>query len=456
MAALVDQRYDRFAATIGQPPMDSYSETLERIYNLRGGMIDLRLDRMEQSLALFDHPERNFPSLHIAGTNGKGSTSAILQRILSLAGYRTALYTSPHLVSFTERMRIGDEEISPDDVVALAAEVRQRTEAADVPLTFFEFVTVMAFVYFARQQVDIGVIEVGLGGRLDATNVMTPLVSVITTISKDHEAYLGPDELSIAREKGGIIKPSVPVVCGKATAEVAQLLQSIARERGALAYFLGVDFGFSLKNDGLFDYTGIKQSIEDLKLALRGRHQRINGTLALAALELIQPRFPVSLNALRQGLATVRWPGRLEVMLERPMVILDGAHNSEGIEALVDELSDLRQGRRIRLLFAAMADKEWELMLRTLTRVVDEVIFTRVDMERSADPEQLAAKLSTAIPHRVIDDSRVGLRTLLDESRDDEIIVVAGSLYLLGDIRPMVQQFAIARASDARDSNRPF
>ncbi|HLN88303.1 MAG TPA: folylpolyglutamate synthase/dihydrofolate synthase family protein, partial [Candidatus Limnocylindrales bacterium] len=376
MTALVDQRYDRFAATIGQPPMDSYSETLERIYTLRGGMIDLRLDRMEQSLALFDHPERNFPSLHIAGTNGKGSTSAILQRILSLAGYRTALYTSPHLVSFTERMRIGDAEISPDDVVALATEVRQRTEAADVPLTFFEFVTVMAFVYFARQQVDIGVIEVGLGGRLDATNVMTPLVSVITTISKDHEAYLGPDELSIAREKGGIIKPSVPVVCGKVTAEVAQLLQSIARERGALAYFLGVDFGFSLKNDGLFDYTGIKQSFVDLKLALRGRHQRINGTLALAALELIQPRFPVSSNALRQGLATVRWPGRLEVMLERPMVLLDGAHNSEGIEALVEELSDLRQGRRIRLLFAAMADKEWELMVRALARVVDEVIFT--------------------------------------------------------------------------------
>lgn len=456
MTALVDQRYDRFAATIGQPPMDSYSETLERIYTLRGGMIDLRLDRMEQSLALFDHPERNFPSLHIAGTNGKGSTSAILQRILSLAGYRTALYTSPHLVSFTERMRIGDAEISPDDVVALATEVRQRTEAADVPLTFFEFVTVMAFVYFARQQVDIGVIEVGLGGRLDATNVMTPLVSVITTISKDHEAYLGPDELSIAREKGGIIKPSVPVVCGKVTAEVAQLLQSIARERGALAYFLGVDFGFSLKNDGLFDYTGIKQSFVDLKLALRGRHQRINGTLALAALELIQPRFPVSSNALRQGLATVRWPGRLEVMLERPMVLLDGAHNSEGIEALVEELSDLRQGRRIRLLFAAMADKEWELMVRALARVVDEVIFTRVEMERSADPEQLAAKLNTAIPHRVIDDSRVGLRTLLDESRDDEIIVVAGSLYLLGEIRPMVQQFAIAKASKTRDSNRLF
>src|SRR5262245_21104953 len=212
--------------------MDRYSETLERIYNLRGGMIDLRLDRMEQSLALFDHPEKQFPSLHIAGTNGKGSTSAMLHRVLSLAGYRTALYTSPHLVSFTERMRVGDAEISPDEVVALADEVRQRTEAAGVALTFFEFVTVMAFVYFARCRIDIGVIEVGLGGRLDATNLVTPLVSVITTISKDHQAYLGPDELSIAREKGGIIKPGRPVVCGRLSAEVAKLLKQISAERG--------------------------------------------------------------------------------------------------------------------------------------------------------------------------------------------------------------------------------
>src|SRR5262245_510542 len=195
--------------------MDRYSETLEHIYNLRGGMIDLRLDRMERSLALFDHPEKKFSSLHIAGTNGKGSTSAMLHRVLSLAGYRTGLYTSPHLVSFTERMRIGDVEISPDEVVGLAAEVRQRTDTAGVPLTFFEFVTVMAFVYFTRQQIDVGVIEVGLGGRLDATNLVTPLVSAITTISKDHQAYLGPDELSIAREKAGIIKTGVPVVCGK-------------------------------------------------------------------------------------------------------------------------------------------------------------------------------------------------------------------------------------------------
>src|SRR6185436_11719489 len=170
-----------------------------------------------------------------------------LHRILSLAGYQTALYTSPHLVSFTERIRVGDEEISQDDVVGLADEIWQRTAAADVALTFFEFITVMAFVYFARRHVDVAVIEVGLGGRLDATNLVTPLVSVITAISKDHEAYLGSDVLSIAREKGGIIKSRVPVVGGRLLPEVTELIKGIADEHASRSYFLGADYEIFLQ-----------------------------------------------------------------------------------------------------------------------------------------------------------------------------------------------------------------
>lgn len=433
--------------------MDKYSETLERIYHLRGGMIDLRLDRMDRALALFDHPEKKFPSLHIAGTNGKGSTSAMLHAVLSQGGYRAALYTSPHLVSFTERIRIGGDEITADEVVGLAEEISQRIDAADVPLTFFEFVTAMAFVYFARRQVDVAVIEVGLGGRLDATNVVTPLVSVITTVSKDHEAYLGPDELSIGREKGGIIKAEIPVVCGKVSPAVAELLRTMAHDRGAPAYFLGTDFGFFLKNDGLFDYTGLKQHYSQIELALRGRHQRANASVALATLELIQERFPVGEEALRQGLRTVRWPGRLETMIERPTVILDGAHNTEGIRALVDELNDLRQGRKVKLLFATMADKEWDLMLRELAKTVNEVIFTRVALERSADPDRLAESLIKPIPRRAIGDSRTALRTLLDEAGPDDVVLVAGSLYLIGEIRPMLLDLATARTARGETVN---
>jgi len=433
--------------------MDKYSETLERIYHLRGGMIDLRLDRMDRALALFDHPETKFPSLHIAGTNGKGSTSAMLHAVLSQAGYRAALYTSPHLVSFSERIRIGNDEITADEVVGLAEEIWQRIDAADVPLTFFEFVTAMAFIFFARRQVDVAVIEVGLGGRLDATNVVTPLVSVITTVSKDHEAYLGPDELSIGREKGGIIKAEIPVVCGKVSPVVAELLRTMAYERGAPAYFLGTDFGFFLKNEGLFDYTGLKQHYSQIELALRGKHQRANASVAPATLELVQERFPVGEQAARQGLRTVHWPGRLETMIERPTVILDGAHNTEGIRALVDELNDLRQGRKVKLLFATMADKEWELMLRELAKTVNEVIFTRVAMDRSADPDRLAESLTKPIPRRAIGDSRFALQTLLDEAGPDDVVLVAGSLYLLGEIRPMLLDLAAARTARGESVN---
>jgi len=420
--------------------MERYFETLEKIFNLRGGIIDLRLDRMRQTLALFNHPENQFPSLHIAGTNGKGSTAALLHNILQQAGYRTALYTSPHLESFTERIRIGHEEIAQAEVVSLADEIWQRTAEANVPLTFFEFITVMAFIYFARNRVDVAVVEVGLGGRLDATNVVTPLVSVITTIAKDHEAYLGPDELSIAREKGGIIKPRIPVICGKVSEPVTVVLQEIARLRESPAYFLGTSFSFLLKNESLFDYIGIKQNLSGLALALRGRHQLANASLALAALELVNEYFPVPQVALRYGLETVQWPGRLELISERPLVILDGAHNPEGVRALADALIELRQGRKIKLLFATMADKEWQLMVEMLAKLADEMIFTRVSMERSADPELLAKNIPVPIPSRVIQDSQTALAALLDRAQPDDILVVAGSLYLLGEVRPRLSK----------------
>ncbi|MBI2182038.1 MAG: bifunctional folylpolyglutamate synthase/dihydrofolate synthase [Deltaproteobacteria bacterium] len=433
--------------------MDSYSETLDRIYNLRGGVIDLRLDRMERALALFNRPEKTFPSFHIAGTNGKGSTAAMLHRILCLGGYRTALYTSPHLVSFTERIRIGDQEISPDEVVALAEEVWRRTLTADVALTFFEFVTVMAFVYFARQGVDVAVVEVGLGGRLDATNLVTPVVSMITTISKDHEVYLGSDLRSIAREKAGIIKAEVPVVVGALPAEVMDIFSGLACDQHARAFFLERDFKISLKNKNLFDYIGMNQGFSNLSLALHGRHQRNNAAVALGALEVARGAFPVSGALLREGLATVSWPGRFEVMLERPAVVLDGAHNGEGVKALVETIEDFRQGRRIKLLFASMEDKQWRLMLNMLVDVVDEVVLTRVSMERSADPKQLASHVAGRVSHRVMNDARQAIASLLADARPEDIVLVAGSLYLLGEVRSLVQEIGGARLAGATASN---
>ena len=425
--------------------MATYSETLERIYNLRGGEIDLRLDRMDLALSLFNHPEKNFPSFHIAGTNGKGSTAAMLHRILSLAGYRTALYTSPHLVSFTERMRIDDSEISPDAVTELAEEVRVTTAAANVSLTFFEYITVMAFIYFARQKIEVAVVEVGLGGRLDATNLVVPVVSVITTISKDHEVYLGADLFSIAREKGGIIKHGIPVVVGAMPERVTDLFRDMAKDRCSPCYFFGQDFRISLKDEGVFDYTGIKRNYVSLSLALRGRHQRNNAAAALAALELGSEAFPVSEDVVREGLKTVSWPGRFEIVRENPTVILDGAHNGEGVSALAAEVEEFRQGRKIKLLFASMEDKDWRLMLGTLTRFTDEVVLTRVSMERSADPQLLATQLRDNVSYRVVEDARRGLNLLLENARPSDIVLVTGSLYLLGEIRPVLRETARAK-----------
>ena len=434
--------------------MDAYLKTLNRIYNLRGGIIDLRLERMERALALFDHPEKTFPSFHIAGTNGKGSTAAILHRILCSAGYRTALYTSPHLVSFTERIRIDDEEITADEVVALAKEIWRRTETAHILLTFFEIVTVMALLYFARRQVDAAVIEVGLGGRFDATNLVRSIVTVITSISRDHEAFLGFDIASIAREKAGIIKKGVPVVCGALPLEAMEVIQQIADSMQAAAYRLGQNFTLKLKTNGSFDYNGANWNFPDLSVALRGAHQIRNAGVATAALEVVYDRFPTSELAIRSGLQNVSWPGRMEMILTDPAVIIDGAHNREGVEVLADELRQLRVGRRIRMLFAVMDDKDWRFMLDILAGVVDEIVFTRVSqLERSADPVRLQQELAGRLQSQVIPDPRSAVETLIQSAGPNELIVITGSLYLLGEVRPLLTTMAQARQSAQTNLN---
>ncbi|MFQ5682193.1 MAG: bifunctional folylpolyglutamate synthase/dihydrofolate synthase [Candidatus Binatia bacterium] len=422
--------------------MLSYSETLNYIFNLRGGSIDLRLHRMEQALSLFGYPQRRYPALHIAGTNGKGSTAAMLHRILSAEGYHVALYTSPHVVSFTERIRVGEHEISPGEVIELAETVKRRTVKEGISLTFFEFVTVMALVYFASRKVELAVVEVGLGGRCDATNLVLPRASIITNISRDHEAYLGADLLSIAREKGGIIKAGTPVVCGSLSQELADFFLGVAETKGSESYFFGRDFSLSLKEGGLFDYKGLKWHLQDLTLALRGQYERDNAALVLGALEVIHGDFPVSEASVRKGLDTVFWPGRFEWILRHPTVILDGAHNGGGTKALVNEIRSFQGLKKVKLLFAAMRDKDWHLMLRELAAVTSEIVLTRVPMKQCADPRRLTEAVPKEIPMAVIDDPREAIRFLIRGAKSDQTILVAGSLYLLGEVRPFLADMA--------------
>jgi dihydrofolate synthase/folylpolyglutamate synthase len=356
------------------------------------------------------------------------------------------------LVSFTERIRVIEEEITADEVVALADEIWRRTEAANILLTFFEIVTVMTFIYFARRQVDVAVIEVGLGGRFDATNLTRSIVSVITTISKDHEAFLGSDIASIAREKAGIIKRGVPVVCGALPSVAIEVINEIAHVNQAASYRLEQNFTLKLKSDGAFDYKGAKWNLPDLSVALHGAHQIRNAGVATAALEIVSDLFPTSEIAIRSGLQNVTWPGRMEVMLTDPTVIIDGAHNGEGIGVLIHELRELRGGRRIRLLFAVMEDKDWRLMINALAEVVDEIVLTRVSqLERSADPVHLQQEVAGKLQSQVIPDPRLAVESLVKSAASNELIVITGSLYLLGEVRPLLA--AMAQAKQSKQSN---
>jgi dihydrofolate synthase/folylpolyglutamate synthase len=279
---------------------------------------------------------------------------------------------------------------------------------------------------------------VGMGGRWDATNLVVPRVSVITTISKDHEVYLGSDLLSIAREKGGIIKEGVPVVCGSLPSDVGSVLREMAETKRSTISFLGEDFSFSLKEDAYFDYRGMEWNLADISLALRGGYQRSNAAIVLAALEATRQDFPVTEEAVRKGLATVFWPGRFEVLGHSPTIILDGAHNGEGVEALVREVRDFQRANKCRLLFAAMEDKDWPLMLGELSTVAAEVVLTRVPMDRSANPNRLKGAVPEGTAVAVIENPQEAIEYLLGSAAADQTILVAGSLYLLGEVRPLL------------------
>ena len=423
--------------------MATYQETLDYLYHLEVERMDLKLERVGEALRLCGSPQRHFPALHIAGTNGKGSTAALLHAVLSAAGYRVGLFTSPHLIDFRERIRLGDGYLSEQEVIAEVAAVRAQVEPTGMQLTPFEMMTVLAFRAFARAHVDIAVVEVGLGGRLDATNVLSPLAAVITSIALDHQAYLGTTLTDIAREKGGIIKPGVPVVIGQVNAESRTVLCDRARTQASKTYLSGRDFTIRDRAGGGIDYCGLAWRLADLSLGLPGRFQYHNAAVALAALELVQSAFPVPEPAVRRGLQEVQWPGRLDIVSEQPFVILDGAHNPHAVETLVTELPALLQDRKTRILFSVMRDKDWPAMLPLLARVATEVIVTRVSQPRAEDPFVLQRAFAPFCPVRMIPDAQEACRLLLSEARPDEAIVICGSLFLVGEVLPLFPQSTV-------------
>lgn len=396
--------------------------------------MDFKLDRVARALERLGNPHKAFPSIHIAGTNGKGSVAAMLHAVLGAGGYRVGLYTSPHLVRFTERVRVGDREIEEEAVVALANELREAT--AGIELTFFELGTVMAFVYFARAGIDIAVIEVGLGGRLDATNVIDPLVSVITTIGLDHTEFLGATIEAIATEKAGIIKPGKPVVIGRLAHEAEEVVRRVARERQAPVFALGTDFDVA-GGQGDATFTALGWSFSGIRLGLGGAFQIENMATALAALTQIRPAFAIDERAVREGLASVRWPGRLEQVSSDPLVLLDGAHNLEGTRALARELDVIARGRRVHVLFAVMRDKPWPAMIDLLAPLCASAVVTEVLPPRGAAAADVAAAWARHCPTVVVPDPAAAWAAVTSCAKRGELVLVTGSLFLIGAVYPL-------------------
>ncbi len=426
-------------------PSRDYERSIEYLYGLQKYGIKLGLKSTERLLDGIGNPHMGLRCIHVGGTNGKGSTCAMLSSLLSRHGLRVGLYTSPHLVRFTERFRIDDREVSPRRIVALLDVIRSRMNSLESP-TYFEMVTAMAMLYFSQEKVDVAIMEVGMGGRLDATNVIMPLVSVITSVSRDHEEYLGTSLSAIAREKAGIIKKETPLVTAMQKKAVYSVLKASCWKMQAPMYRLGRDFHVKPGMEGTLNYKGIRHEWETLPVGLRGEHQQGNAALALCVLELLEagglvrPEF----GALKEGLQRVEWPARLEVVQENPLMVLDGAHNAQGADALRTALSrDFNYGK-LHLVMGIMNDKDIRGIFKKLLPIAHTAVFTRPAYDRSADPEFLKKLAgSYGVKHYVIPDVEAALEQARQLADKDDLICITGSLYFVGEVKAMLERTGI-------------
>ncbi len=417
--------------------MPSQNEDIEYLYSLLGAGIKLGLERTVALLSILSTPEQAFPSIIVGGTNGKGSAAATIESVLTAGGYLTGLYTSPHLVKFNERIRVGKTDIPDKILSSLIKRVKTLLEE-EAPLlgpSFFEFSTALAFEYFRDRRVQIAILEVGMGGRLDSTNVVTnPLVSVITSVSLDHESSLGETLPEIAREKAGIIKEGGVVVTGVNDPAALAVIEETTREREADLYILGRDFSVSQAPSGAFDYSGINIALKGLKTPLKGIHQLRNAACALAALELLSMKgFPVEEGAVREGLASVRWRARFEKVMEEPAVILDCAHNPAAADALLSNLRTLSYERLI-LVIGVMADKDIDGLIARLAPLASVVVATEPRAERAAGAGIICEKLACyGVEVREVTGVPLAICSAISEAGRGDLILVTGSLYTVGE-----------------------
>jgi len=420
---------------------NSYTDCLLAMFGLRRFGIKLGLDTIRNILSGLDNPQNRFHSIHIAGTNGKGSVASTLASILRAAGFTVGLYTSPHLVHFNERIRINGRNISDAEVVELYQAVLSVHHGEREP-TFFEFTTAMALLAFGNAKVDWAIIETGMGGRLDATNMIRPALAIITNISLEHQFYLGNTLAAIANEKGGIIKADTPVISGVKQKSARSVIEALAKGKAAPLFQMGKNFRVRRNPNQAqtFTYYGLDHVWRDMRTALQGRFQVDNAALALAACEIInRNNDALSQEHIIKGMERTRWPGRLEMIPGEPLIILDGAHNLAAAHTLADYLHSEIKPRKITLVVGILDDKPYAEMLKTLLDVCDCVVLTRPEIDRSLPPESLE-KIAREMIDKVSVIPEIGkaIQYAVETTNPTDVICIAGSLYLVGDAKKVL------------------
>ncbi|HIE65243.1 MAG: folylpolyglutamate synthase/dihydrofolate synthase family protein [Nitrospira sp.] len=439
-----------------------HTEALEYLYQLQRHGVRPGLERMDALLTLLEHPEHQFQSVHIAGTNGKGSTAAMVASALIQGRSTVGLYTSPHLIDFSERIVVSGVPISHEEIVQLTEHIREKIKFR-VPrlleeISFFEFTTAMAFLFFFEKKVDLAVVEVGMGGRFDATNLLSPLVTGITHIGLDHQQYLGTTLEEIIAEKAGIIKESTPIVTSVSQPELLTVLEKKARERNAPLIRLGHEITLSITDPAQpirfnapsrFDYDGLKE--RRVECGLLGRHQIDNAAVAIGLLEQLGLRgVPLSEQDLLEGIRQVSWKGRLEILQEQPLFLLDGAHNPSSAKRLGEFLSRVDPDRSGKhwMLIGMMSDKNIPEVLSPLIGWTDAFIFSRPEIKRAADPNEIMDSVlcvsketssregfpSCTVREKVFD----ALTYIKAFIRPEDTLVITGSFYTVGEAKALL------------------
>ncbi len=420
--------------------MKRYSSIMEYLSGLESAGIIFGLDNIRSILNAIGNPHEGLRFIHITGTNGKGSVAAMLSSILKDAGYKVGKYTSPHLIRFNERIVVNDKEISNSEVWEIGDYIKGHIEGQgiDKRFSYFDFTTAMAFEYFYRKKVDIAVIEVGLGGRLDSTNVITPVLSIITNVEKDHVDYLGSSLEEIAKEKAGIIKKGIPVITG-AQGIALNVIKKKAMELATPLFRKDYEFSFKKTKEQTLDFSYMDNKVyEDVFVNLKGDHQLFNASLAVCATLILKEKgLNIHRDAVYSGLARTEWPGRLEIIKGRPEIILDGAHNLHAVKALVTFMKDHYKNRKTILIFGIMADKDYESILKEIIPIANEVIFTKANTKRALSPYELANFADTCyITENVLD----ALKKSKNIVKDDDVILITGSLYIVGEAKKLIDE----------------